>query len=171
MSTQSETLDKYPSPPIECSDCLDVPVDSNRNNVSTFPKLYKLTNAACTHNGFEFKEGLNIDSKPWNSSLCYEGGIYLTTLRNAPLWFHYSENIGSMKYIWDAEIPTDTQWQQEVYKIKSHQVILSNKRRIYDLDGSLKSAWLEEFSGASTMFNSFLYSILFRDTDQLKAFD
>ena len=42
-------------------------------------KYFKLTNAKCIHNGFTFKEGLNIDTNPITPMECSKDGLYFTT--------------------------------------------------------------------------------------------
>lgn len=96
-------------------------------------KYYKLTNMNGAHHGYEFKEGLNIDIYPWNTANCAPGGIYITTMEHMPAWLWYSDYIGRMYWIWDAEIDTRYPYNQETFKVKAHAVKLSNRRLIMDL--------------------------------------
>ncbi len=99
----------------------------------------KLTNKTCIHNGFEFKEGLNTDTIPFNiDKECCAGGIYFCRLDDIFRWLNY--NNMEMYYIWDVKIPKVDERENDVKvmiyenKIKASSIILSNKRKIEDLD-------------------------------------
>ena len=73
-------------------------------------KLFKLTNSTSIHNGYEYKEGLNVDTLPWNYNQCSNGGFYVTEKEHIPLWLSYRNEVGLMEFIWDAAIPKDSKW-------------------------------------------------------------
>ena len=62
-------------------------------------KYIKLTNAKCEHNGFKFKEGLNVDTIPITKDECTPGGLYFTTLEHIEKWLSY--NNCHMYFVWD----------------------------------------------------------------------
>lgn len=53
-------------------------------------KFVKLTNESCCHNGFQFREGLNVDTVPFSTKTeCCAGGIYFTTTEHFYEWLDY----------------------------------------------------------------------------------
>lgn len=89
---------------------------------------YKLTNKESTHNGFQFREGLNTDIHEWNPESVF--GIYISNLENLPFWF---DSNGPMEFIWDVSFPKHVAMKTESYSLKCHSIILANKRRISDM--------------------------------------
>ena len=90
----------------------------------------KLTNAKCTHRGFKFTEGMNIDSKPFDESDICGGGLHFCAYKNMGDWvFLKAEPMMSM---WDVTIPEGEKVVCMGNKLKSHRIILSNKRFIWD---------------------------------------
>jgi hypothetical protein len=107
-------------------------------NDSTFPfykkELVKLAVENNIHNGFEFKEGLNVDPVPFNASgNCTKGGFYFTFSDYWSEWVSYRSEF--MYWMWDVKIPDDTQvYLESDSKIKVDKFILENKRCIYDCE-------------------------------------
>jgi len=110
------------------------------NATNTRP-LRKLTNEACCHNGFQYREGLNIDPIPLSHRYCSAGGLYVTF---EDCWYHWTayrsnnpsleNSLSTMDYIWDVDIPDDaTVIVEDDTKIKATAIILSNRRPIKDL--------------------------------------
>ncbi len=63
----------------------------------TVPKYYKVMRKDLTHNGFEYKLGMNVDSKPFNpSGSCLSGGLYYTTLEHLHLYLTYGSLIAEV---------------------------------------------------------------------------
>jgi hypothetical protein len=94
-------------------------------------KWVKLTTRDCIHNGFEFKEGLNVDVIPFNTSgYCTPGGIYICEFQHILLWLSYNDK--EMYWMWDVDIPDDAKiYKEPKQKVKCDKLILSNKRPIY----------------------------------------
>jgi hypothetical protein len=91
----------------------------------------KLTYKHNVHNGFEFKEGLNVDKNYLNTNVCSEGGIYITFEHCFERWLKYNDE--PMYWIWDVEVPDDALvYLESDTKIKMDKLILSNKRCIWD---------------------------------------
>jgi len=102
-------------------------------NAKNTQKLYKLTNALCCHNGFQYQEGLNIDTKPLNSHPCSAGGLYLTFEGYLYVWLRYNNQ--DMTYVWDVEIPDEaTVFEESLDKIKADRLILTRRRLIKDME-------------------------------------
>ena len=100
--------------------------------MSELEKYVKLTNESCIHNGFEFKEGLNVDTLAFNPvKECLPGGLYFCRYKDFSKWIDYKEN-DIMKYMWDVEIPEGEKVVDLGDKLKAHKIILSNKRSIWD---------------------------------------
>jgi hypothetical protein len=95
-------------------------------------ELVKLTVENNIHNGFEFKEGLNVDTVPFDASgTCKKGGFYFTFSHCWSEWLNYGDKF--MYWMWDVKIPDDTQvYLESETKIKADKIILENKRCIYD---------------------------------------
>ena len=91
-------------------------------------KVIKLTNESCCHNGFQYVEGLNMDTNVFDSTrVCGPDGLYFCTESNAQRWFDYVSNI---TYVWDVEIPEDARVCVYEDKLKADKFILSNKRTL-----------------------------------------
>jgi hypothetical protein len=105
-------------------------------NDSAFPfykkELVKLTVENNIHNGFGFKEGLNVDPVPFDASgSCNKGGFYFTFSHCWSEWLNYRIEI--MYWMWDVKIPDDALvYLESETKIKADKFILENKRCIYD---------------------------------------
>jgi hypothetical protein len=67
----------------------------------------KLTTQDCIHNGYEYKEGLNIlDGEFNNQKICGSGGLYFCRKKYINYWLEY--NGKTMYYIWDVELCDDS---------------------------------------------------------------
>src|SRR5579872_470786 len=76
------------------------------NEIYHDTKFVKLTNSIECHNGFQFSDGLNIDSIPFNPhGTCQYGGIYFVKKCAAYKWLTYGINV--MRYIRKVTIPDD----------------------------------------------------------------
>jgi hypothetical protein len=92
----------------------------------------KLTNKGCCHNGFQYKEGLNTDIHPFNTEkVCDKDGLYFCRYKDFPKWINYSLE-GDMYWIWDVTIPEGTEVIDMGDKLKSHSIMLSNRRCIWN---------------------------------------
>jgi len=129
-------------------------------NKTNTRQLCKLTNAECCHHGFQYQEGLNIDTNPLNNLMCSAGGLYLTFGDCFHKWLYY--NYMMMTYIWDVEIPDEAQvFREDDTKIKADRLILTNRRLIKDMKEWSNVAFLEEahrynglsFGGLAWIYN------------------
>jgi len=107
-------------------------------NAKNTRKLCKLTNKVCCHNGFQFKEELNVDTVPFRTDIdCCPGGIYITFMDCFGDWTYYRTFMGGvmdMVYIWDVEIPDEAKvYVEDPTKIKVDKLVLSNQRPIDQL--------------------------------------
>lgn len=92
----------------------------------------KLTNESCNHNGFQFKEGLNVDTNAFKHDMeCGPDGLYFCREYDADNWLDYRES--EMKYVWDVVIPDDARVVIYDKKIKADKFILRNKREIINV--------------------------------------
>lgn len=99
-------------------------------------KLVKLTNEIEVHNGYKFKNGLNIDTNhfhPFGS--CQSGGIYFIFAKNMDNWISYNNK--NMVYYRFVIIPDDAQVYIENGKFKTNKLILSEKKNLLDYNFSL----------------------------------
>jgi hypothetical protein len=79
------------------------------------------------HNGFTYKEGLNVDTLPFNpSGSCEPGGLYYTSLDHLEKWRHDER----WPLIADVTIPADARVHTEPCgtKWKADKLVLSNIR-------------------------------------------
>jgi hypothetical protein len=92
--------------------------------------LVKLTVKNSIHNGFKFKEGLNVDLIIFNfKSSCKPGGFYFTNRDEMSRWLIYSGKV--MYWMWEVIIPDDAVVVIESSnKIKTDKFILENKKII-----------------------------------------
>ena len=100
------------------------------NRMNRNKKLIKLTNKFCSHRGFKYKKGLNVDKY----KLVFgknKGGFCFTDMLNISKWLKYY--FYKMKYCWDIVIPDDATIHIYPDYYKSNKFILSNKRNIKDL--------------------------------------
>lgn len=92
-------------------------------------KFVKLTNGPEIHNGFQFVDGLNIDTVEFNpTSQCCAGGIYFCV---KDMTEHWRRNLASIFFIRDVTIPDDAQVYCESEKFKADKIILSRRRLFY----------------------------------------
>ena len=86
---------------------------------------HKILNETLTHHGFRFKEGLNVDTVPFNpEGKCRAGGLYFTDKNNIHEFISYGTLMA------DVTLPSNAHVYQEVNKWKADQIILSNIRTI-----------------------------------------
>lgn len=102
-----------------------------------FNKLYKdisfvkLTNSNECHNGFRFKDGLNIDTVDFNPiEECRPGGIYFCFREDYERWTKYG--CSQMFYIREVSIPDDAQVYCEENKFKADKIILGPRQLLFD---------------------------------------
>lgn len=90
-------------------------------------RFVKLLNRSCCHNGFQFSEGLNVDTEKFDpEKLCY-GGLYFCRLDDFYKWLYYRDDL---HYICDVTLPDDARICDEGDKLKADKLILLNKRTI-----------------------------------------
>lgn len=108
---------------------------SGKNFNEMFPniKLLKLTNNEENHNGFQFKDGLNIDNVPFNpSNYSSLGGLYFVEECYAHHWIHYGDMVKmkTMVNIRTVTIPDDARVYIEYDRLKADKIILGPKTEI-----------------------------------------
>lgn len=107
----------------------------------TYPdiELIKLTNAEENHNGFQFKDGLNIDTIDfYPKQECSPGGIYFIEKQFAYRWTYYTTNThytiieeeNIMVYMRKVTIPDDARIYIEIDKFKADKIILGSRTEI-----------------------------------------
>jgi hypothetical protein len=100
----------------------------------------KLLAANCCHHGFTYKEGLNVDTLPFNpSGECLPGGLYYTTLEHLPFWFN-----DRWPLVADVVVPADARVYEEPCrtKWKADRLVLSRIRSLDEFLAELNQAWL-----------------------------
>ncbi len=105
---------------------------SGKEFKSQYPglKYYKLTTDDENHNGYQFKDGLNIDTNPINTNKCSQGGLYFTEGKKIYKWLSYNNKI--MKYIREVEILDDSIICIEEDKYKTDKFVLKSRKIIFE---------------------------------------
>ena len=94
-------------------------------------KFFKLTTESECHNGFQFKNGLNIDTVKFNpTGRCQAGGLYFTDYENISKWISYRNYI--MYWIREVVILDNSQIYIEDSKFKADFFYLENRKKIWD---------------------------------------
>ena len=93
-------------------------------------RFVKLTNKEENHNGYQFKDGLNIDTVPFYTKLnCCAGGIYFCKFDDFPYYLNYNNT--EMHFIRNIIIPDDAQVFEETNeRYKSDKIILLDREVI-----------------------------------------
>lgn len=95
-------------------------------------KFYKLTNFDEYHNSFQFNDGLNIDTVPFNPlHQCSPGGIYFTETKLLRHWT--SRHV----FIREVIIPDDAKVYVEQQKFKANKIILKPRKYIIENENLL----------------------------------
>lgn len=90
-------------------------------------KFYKFTCTNEVHNGFQFKDGLNVDTVKFNpSGNCSAGGMYFTDKEHIKNWAYLHT------FVRDVTIPDDARVYIEYAQYKADKFILGPRKRIYD---------------------------------------
>ena len=91
--------------------------------------FYKLTNKSEIHNGFQFKNGINKDTIPFNPrGSCRPGGIYFTEESKIGMWTEYGDK--QMAFIRKIIIPNYANVYIEDDKFKADIFISGTKTLI-----------------------------------------
>ena len=95
-------------------------------------RFVKLTNKEENHNGYQFKDGLNIDTIPFNTKKeCSAGGIYFCEFNNFVEYLNYGYN--HMHFMRNVVISDDAQvFEEPNGKYKSDKIILLDKSVIFE---------------------------------------
>lgn len=97
------------------------------NKIYQGVKFYKLTFEDEIHNGYQFKDGLNIDNIPFSpEGSCQPGGIYFTEDKHFDHW-NFSHT-----YYREVMIPNDAKVYVEDAKFKADKIILGPRKLISD---------------------------------------
>lgn len=94
-------------------------------------KFYKVINEYRKHHGFQYQDGLNIDTVPFDpTGSCRPGGLYYSK-EDIFAFLDYGV------YIVEVDIPEDAKTYAEIYgldgdptKWKSDKIIIKNEKRI-----------------------------------------
>ena len=91
------------------------------NSLFSQHKFCKILHETLNHNGFQYKEGLNIDSEEfYPHDECEKGGLYFAMEEHILLYTEYGSKIAMVS------IPDDAMVYIEKEKFKSNKIILSD---------------------------------------------
>jgi hypothetical protein len=103
----------------------------NFNDNHRGEEFVKLTNNGECHNGFKYKDGLNIDTENFvPEGTCKSGGLYFVKKCDMFKWIKYNPKIGIMVWYRDVTIPDSAQVWDESDKSKCDRFILGPKLSI-----------------------------------------
>ena len=95
---------------------------------------YKITNESEIHNGYEYRDGLNILKEEFNNdpnASCVKGGFYFTDFNNICKFYHYGINIRIIKLpITDPDFKITKDISGD--KWRSNKIILCEKYSLLD---------------------------------------
>ena len=92
------------------------------NRIHSDTKFYKVLNDSLCHNGFIYKEGLNVDTHPFTpTGTCSAGGLYFC---EEDKLINYLFDYGS--FYATVSIPNDALVYKEENKFKTSRIILHN---------------------------------------------
>ena len=96
-------------------------------------KYYKIFNKEEKHHGFQYHDGLNVDTIPFNSNpkdSCCEGGFYFTTIDNICKFLSYG------CYIREVEVPKDVEIIKDPDgdKYRAHSLFLHERKNLNDIN-------------------------------------
>lgn len=84
-------------------------------------RFYKLTNFYEYHNGFQFEDGINVDTVEFNPTKgCNLGGIYFTKYEDIGKWISYGSKENLIMY-----------WAREVFIFDESEIFIEKFKR-YD---------------------------------------
>ena len=116
-------------------------------------EFYKVLTKDCTHFGFQYKHGINVDHIPFNpTGSCSAGGLYFTELLNLPMWI----SLGSI-YIAKVLIPPEARvyFEKNSFKSDTFYIDLNNKISVEEF------IWEKNASG-------FIFSVSFNNAHLLR---
>jgi hypothetical protein len=96
-------------------------------------KYFKIFNEEDNHNAFQYKDGLNIDSIPFNddpNKSCVEGGFYFSDAE------HICEFISYGNYIREVTIPADAKMVKDPdgNKWRADKLFLNERKDLRKLE-------------------------------------
>ena len=96
-------------------------------------KYYKIFNAEEKHHGFQYHDGLNVDTIPFNSnpkSSCCKGGLYFTTIEHICNFSDYG------CYLREVEVPKGVKIirDPEGDKYRAHSLFLHERKDLNDVE-------------------------------------
>lgn len=122
---------------------------------------YKITNEKEIHNGYHYKNGINILDKPFeNQGSCVTGGLYFTTVE------HIFDFLDFGCYLRKVSLPFDSNWVMDPSgnKFRADKIFLGDK---YDLSKPDTFEMLIK-QGANNINNAFLWACSKKHLDVVK---
>jgi hypothetical protein len=106
-------------------------------------RFYKMLTANLCHNGFTYKDGLNVDTLPFQpKGECMPGGLYYTTFEYLSIWY-----MSCWPLIADVTVPDGARVYTEPCntKWKADRIVLSNIRPLSEFLATLDEEVLRGF--------------------------
>lgn len=90
-------------------------------------KYFKVLNEKECHNGFQYKTGLNVDTKPFNDNpdkSCCEGGLYFAPVESIFAFLEYGPWVREVTFPDDAKVVKDP---SDPEKYRADKLILGKR--------------------------------------------
>ena len=91
-------------------------------------KYYKILRSDMIHHGFVYKEGLNIDTEPFDETPDCCGGLFFSDAQNVLSFCDYGDLIA------EVEVPNGEKIIPVKDKYKSHAIVLKNIKPLWNID-------------------------------------
>lgn len=99
-------------------------------------KYFKVTNDKEIHNGYVYKDGLNILDKPFQEiGSCVEGGLYFTTAKHIHKFYSYGIYLREITL---PETDPDFKMVKDGNKWRANKIILGAKHSLLDPETYIK---------------------------------
>ena len=108
---------------------------------TTNKSFWKITNEEENHHGFQYKNGLNVDTQKFQKSgTCVKGGLYFTDSENIYNFFNYGVWLREVFVPYDAKMVLDP--GTDTKKYRANKLYLGNRYPLYDIRTLKKFPWL-----------------------------
>ena len=91
-------------------------------------KYYKILRSDMTHHEFVYKEGLNIDTEPFDETPDCGDGLFFSDAENILSFVDHGDLIA------EVEVPNGTKIVQVNDKYKAHAIVLKNIKPLWNID-------------------------------------
>ena len=96
--------------------------------------LYKVMKDDLYHKGFQYKQGINIDTKPFRfGGFCTGHGLYFSNFQHIHNFLFYGSMIAEVSILDDEDVWMETD-RNGLQSFKSHQLIILDVKPVINMD-------------------------------------